>query len=127
MLINPEAACIEAVIGVGACRISWGIPVARDRLAATLNCWLTELPIQKQHWISNFPTLIYTLPLFARLIRVELGTVHFPPIRWDGDRADWGIPHHHRSIENGDNYCTSNLQMGIAKPPATTSHLIKGH
>ena len=28
----------------------------------------------------------------------------------------WGIPHHHRSIENGNNYCTSNLQMG--KPPA---------
>ena len=28
----------------------------------------------------------------------------------------WGIPHHHRSIENGNNYCTSNLQRG--KPPA---------
>ena len=51
-------------------------------------------------------------------------------ILWFGERSPtvirfiWGIPHHHRSIENGDNYyyyCTSNLQMG--KPPATENVL----
>ena len=104
-------------------RISWGILMARDHfsyhvglLAARIAYTEAALDLQ----LSNPDTL----PLFARLVRVEPGTVHFPPIGWDGNRADKGIPRHHRSIENGNNYCTNNLQMG--KPPATASHLIKG-
>ena len=57
-------------------------------LAAMLVCWLPELPIYAEaalDWQLPHPD---TLPLFARSVKVEPGTVQFPPIRWDGDRAD---------------------------------------